>query len=157
MYQIAARKSYFGLLVLIGFALFNVPSAARPAKDIIRFKNGDKWTCEIKKLDHGYLSVGLDYVDGTVNLDWSKIESVESSQLFVVTDTDGIVHVGTISTSSGQAEQIGSLSVNSSRSRATILSSRIAMIQQTGSTFWRDFHGGVSSGFNFSKSNSQTQ
>jgi hypothetical protein len=30
-------------------------------------------------------------------------------------------------------------------------------IQQTEATFWHDFHGGVSAGFNFAKSNNQTQ
>jgi hypothetical protein len=120
-------------------------------------QNGDKWTCEIKKLDRGYLYVGLDYVDGTVNVDWSNIESVESSQLFVVTDSDGVVHVGSISTSNRDANQITSLTVHTGQSLATILKSRIASIQQTEPSFWQDFHGGVSAGSNFAKSNNQAR
>jgi Protein of unknown function, DUF481 len=157
MYQVQPRKSYVLLIAVLGPALFGIPAAARPATDILRFKNGDKWTCEIKKLDRGYLYVGLDYVDGTVNVDWRNIESVESTQLFVVTDSDGVVHVGSISTSSGGTNQITSLTVNTGRAPATISRSSVASIQQTESSFWHDFHGGVSTGFNFAKSNSQTQ
>jgi hypothetical protein len=103
-----------------------------------------------------YLYVGLDYVDGTVSVDWSKIESLESSQLFVVTDSDGVVHEGSISSSG--TDRITSLTVKSDgKSLATISRSRIVSIQQTEPRFWRDFHGGVSAGFNFTKANSQTQ
>lgn len=145
---------FFQLLVPV---LVCLPAAARPAKDILRFKNGDQWTCEIKKLDHGYLYVGLDYVDGTVNVDWSKIESIESSQLFVVTDANGVVHEGSIRTSRGGTDQITSLTVNTGPSSTTISKSRVASIQETEPNFWHDFHGGISTGFNFAKSNSQTQ
>jgi putative salt-induced outer membrane protein YdiY len=157
MYQMKAQTLYILLFALVGAALFGVPATARPAKDILHFKNGDKWTCEIKKLDHGYLYVSLDYVDGTVNVDWRKIESVESSQLFVVTDADGVVNVGSISTSNGGTDQITSLTVHTRRSLATISKSRVASIQETESNFWHDFHGGVSAGFNFAKSDNQTQ
>jgi putative salt-induced outer membrane protein YdiY len=137
--------------------LCGTAAQARPSIDIIRFKNGDKWTCEIKKLDHGYLYVGLDYVDGTVSVDWSKIESIESSQLFVVTDADGVVHEGSISTATGETGQVTSLTVKSGQSPSTISRSRVSSIQQTEQSFWHDFHGGISAGFNFAKSNNQTQ
>jgi Protein of unknown function, DUF481 len=130
---------------------------ARPATDIIRFKNGDKWSCEIKSLASGYLYVGLDYVDGTVNVDWTKIEQIESSQLFVVTDTNGNVHAGAISTASGESGQIVALTVSSRGTRATIGRSQVATIQQTGETILNDFHGDVSLGASYTKSNSQSQ
>lgn len=137
--------------------LFCVPSTARPSKDVLRFKNGDKWTCEIKKLDHGYLYVGLDYVDGTVNVDWSTIESIESSQFFVITDVTGVVHEGSIRTSGLGTSQIASLTVNAGPSATTIPKSQVASIQQTEPNIWHDFHGGVSAGFNFAKNDNQTQ
>jgi Protein of unknown function, DUF481 len=155
--RISARRSHLLLFRLLVSVLVCIPAAARPATDILHFKNGDKWTCEIKKLDHGYLYVGLDYVDGTVNVDWSTIESIESSQLFVVTDANGVVHVGSIVTSRGGTDQITSLTVNTGPSSTTISKSRVASLQQTEPSFWQDFHGGISTGFNFAKSNNQTQ
>jgi hypothetical protein len=127
--RILARRSHLLFFQLLVPVLFCIPVTARPAKDILHFKNGDKWTCEIKKLDHGYLYVGLDYVDGTVNVDWSTIERVESSQLFVVTDANGVVHIGSIVTSSGGTDQITSLTIHSGPSSTTIAKSRVATIQ----------------------------
>lgn len=143
-------------LIFLSFASC-APLSARPAKDILHFKNGDKWTCEIKKLDHGYLYVGLDYVDGTVSVDWKNVESIESSQFFVVTDSNGAVYVGTLRTPGGEANQITSVIIDSGNGASTITNSKVASIQQTEPNFWHDFHGGVSAGFNFAKSDSQTQ
>ena len=156
LHHVVIRRFCLFLSALVPI-LCGPPAQARPSTDVIRFKNGDKWTCEIKKLDHGYLYVGLDYVDGTVSVDWGKIESIESSQLFVVTDSDGVVHEGTISSSATGKDQITSLTVERGEVRSAISASRVSSIQQTEQRFWNDFHGGVSAGFNFTKSNSQTQ
>lgn len=153
----AALRGLLRLPVPLALLLSGLSVQARPSIDIIHFKNGDKWTCEIKKLDHGYLYVGLDYVDGTVDVDWGKIESIESSQLFVITDADGVVHEGTLSISGGNTAQISSLAVQAEKLSTTVPKSKISSIQQTEQRFWNDFHGGVSAGFNFAKSNNQTQ
>ncbi len=156
MYDIPSRKAYV-LAVAVLAALIGRQAVARPAKDIVHFKNGDKWTCEIKKLDRGYLYVGLDYVDGTVDVDWNSVASVESSQLFVVTSAGGTVHTGYLSTSAGEKDQITSLTISNEQSRTTLPKSHVASIQETEPSFWQDLHGGISAGLNFAKSNSQTQ
>jgi hypothetical protein len=53
---------------------------ARPKKDVIQFMNGDRITCEIVKLEKGYLYVKLEYANGTVAMDWSKIAHIKSPQ-----------------------------------------------------------------------------
>ncbi len=144
--------------MVLAYTLLVSSAEARPAKDVIHFKNGDKWTCEIKELDHGYLYVGLDYVDGTVNVDWRTIESIESTQMFVINDVDGNVHLGSISVSNTGAKASPSVTIGGEGGGSTTISkSKVASIQQTEPSFWHDFHGGVSTGFNYSKSNQQTQ
>ena len=127
---------------------------ARPKKDVIHFKNGDRWTCEIKKLDNGFLSVGLDYVDGTVQVDWREVARIESPQQFVVIDVTGAILVGQLSAGSDQG---GSLTVRSAGSEVTIADSQVSTIQQTELKFWQGLHGGISGGVNFTKGESQTQ
>jgi hypothetical protein len=63
--------------------------SARDRKDVIQFANGDRITCEIVKLEKGYVYIKLDYADGTVAIDWSKIARVDSQQSFVVADKAG--------------------------------------------------------------------
>jgi hypothetical protein len=157
-YQIVPQKwphrFRFALLTL---ALLAAPIYARPSKDVLLLKNGDRWTCEIKKLDHGYLSVGLDYVDGTVQVDWTKIASIESTQLFVVIDDKGAVFAGPLSMAIAGPDQVPLLTVRGGRSVATIPKLAVTSIHQTETRFWQNLHGGLSSGSNFTKSNNQSQ
>jgi putative salt-induced outer membrane protein YdiY len=159
MIRKAVTRKSSGLLFIAvwALALFDAPLSARPSKDTLLFKNGDRWTCEIKKLDHGYLYVGLDYVDGTVQVDWNKIARIESPQLFVVIDEQGIVSVGPLSTSNTGPDQVPVLTLRTDQSVTTIRKSEVTTIQQTETSFWHNFHGGVSAGSNVTKSNNQSQ
>jgi hypothetical protein len=75
------------LAVCLGCTLLaTVPLFARESTDVIVMKNGDRMTGQVKSLDGGVLSVSLDYVSGTISVDWSKVARLESSQLFVVLD-----------------------------------------------------------------------
>jgi hypothetical protein len=94
--------------LLFHFTLLRLPNPAPPCltgvcrarekKDIIQFTNGDRITCEIIKQQKGCLYVKLDYADGTVVIDWSKIARVESSQSFVVADKTGRRYTGNLQT-----------------------------------------------------------
>ena len=68
----ASVVSTLPTLLLVFFALTGICSA-RPRTDVIWFKNGDRITCEILKLEKGYLYVRIEYSEGTIPLDWSKI------------------------------------------------------------------------------------
>src|SRR6187455_3419500 len=62
---------------------------ARPQTDVIVMANGDRFTCEIKKLERGVLYASFEYVDGTVSIQWSKVARVETNQLFLTHTQDG--------------------------------------------------------------------
>jgi hypothetical protein len=53
-------------IILFCTLLFSVPLFAREKNDVIVMKNGDRFTCEIKGLSDGVLSVKASYVDGTM-------------------------------------------------------------------------------------------
>src|SRR5262245_56082662 len=91
--SISARVLLWSLTAMAPFTL-----NARDKTDKIYLANGDQWTCEIKKLERGYLYVGLDYVDGTVSVDWSKVAKIESSQLFLISTEQGTPFIGTLHT-----------------------------------------------------------
>ena len=60
-------------VVLSSALLLTVPLFAREKTDVIVMKNGDRMTCEVKGLDAGALSVSVDYIDGTISVQWSKV------------------------------------------------------------------------------------
>ena len=78
---------------------------ARTKTDVVVMANGDRFTCEIKRLERGVLYASFDYVDGTVSLQWSKVAQVQSSQLFIVHVRDGSIYEGTIRTPETPAQQ----------------------------------------------------
>src|SRR5215208_167747 len=92
--------------ILSAVVLAAAPLAARPKVDTIVMTNGDRITGEIKGLDGGVLRVDLDYVDGTMALQWMKVARVESPQLFIVQTQDGSSYTGTLFTSPGETNKI---------------------------------------------------
>jgi putative salt-induced outer membrane protein YdiY len=135
--------------------------SARAKKDVLQFRNGDRITCEIIKLEKGYLYVKLDYADGTVAVDWSKIARVESAQNFVVADKDGKRYTGNLENpAEGVApEEPGELKVQVAGPSASqiIPANDVVAIDRTDTSFWSNLHGGTDAGFNFAKQQSRTQ
>src|SRR4029077_9668922 len=78
--------------------LVSSPILARKNTDVIRMKNGDRITCEVKGLNSNTLYVSIPYVIGTLSVDWSKVDHIESKQLFIVKTQDGVVYTGALST-----------------------------------------------------------
>jgi hypothetical protein len=144
--------------ILLGFwfvcLLSSTRLLGRPAKDTVYFKNGDKWTCEIKKLEKGYLFVKLDYVDGDVQVDWTKVSSIQTEQLFVVRDRSGNLYVSPLHT---EAKQDGPFELENSGAKTELARDTIVALDQTERSFWQDLHGGISVGFSFTKGDDQTQ
>jgi hypothetical protein len=134
---------------------------ARAKKDVIQFRNGDRITCEIIKLEKGYLYVKLDYADGTVAMDWSKIARVESAQSFVVADKAGNRYTGSLQNlAEGIApEEPGELKVQvAGLSTSQVISAKeVVKIDRTDTSFWQNLHGGIDAGLNFAKQQNRTQ
>jgi putative salt-induced outer membrane protein YdiY len=134
---------------------------ARPKKDVIQFINGDRITCEIVKLEKGYLYVKLEYADGTVAMDWSKITHVESPQSFVVADKEGKRYTGNLRSESEAKAPEGPEQVNVQVTGASpsplVPGKEVVTIRQTDASFWQNLHGGLDAGLNYAKQQSRTQ
>ena len=61
---------------------------ARDKTDVLIMENGDRLTCEIKKLERGKLEVSTSYM-GTVYVEWNEIASVSSQHVFEVETQEG--------------------------------------------------------------------
>ena len=69
---------------------------ARKKDDLVIMKNGDRITCEIKRLENGVLYIDPPYVLAAYGVDWTKVERVESKQAFTVVLTNGERYTGRI-------------------------------------------------------------
>jgi hypothetical protein len=147
-------------LVITAIAVSGICSA-RDKKDVIQLVNGDRITCEIVKLEKGYLYVKLGYVDGTVAMDWSKIVSIESPQHFVVADKSGNRYLGSVQNVAGEdvstnAEKLR-LQVQGAADSTIVDAKEVVEIRQTETTFWQNLHGGLDAGVNYAKQQNRTQ
>ena len=145
-------------LVLSSTLLFAISLFARQKTDLLIMKNGDRITCEVKSLDTGVLSIALDYVDGTVSVDWSKVAHLESSQLFVVLTQDGSSHegkLGTVQTVGNEPMKIQI--IESPENTVEIDSPQVVKMTETSEKIYQRLNGSIYLGVIYSKGNSATQ
>jgi hypothetical protein len=154
--RLDSRLSSFAWMPLVLLALTGI-SSARPKKDVLQFNNGDRLTCEIIKLEKGYLYVKLDYADGTVLMDWSKIARVDSEQSFVVADKTGDRYTGSLESKVGGETPELQVQVTGPSTSQLVAGKDVVEIHRTDTTFWQNLHGGVDAGLNYAKQQNRTQ
>jgi hypothetical protein len=145
-------------LILVSTLFLATPGFARNKNDVVVMNNGDRLTCEIKGLDDGVLSVSLDYVDGTVSLQWSKVGRLESAQKFIIRTTDGSVQSGTLLSTEAVAAQPMKIQIEEKGAKIEVVEARqVVKITQTSERFWQRFNGAIDFGIDHSKGNDATQ
>ena len=145
-------------IVLCSVILLVAPLSGREKSDVIVMKNGDHLTCEIKGLNSGVLYVSLDYILGTSSVQWSKVDHLESSQLFIVKTESGLVYTGALSAAELQGDRPMKIEVIvSPETKVAIDRTQIVKMDQTSEKFWQRFNGDINLGVIYSKANQSTQ
>ena len=146
------------ILLLCLVLMLVSPVVAREKSDLLVMRNGDRLTCEIRSLDSDVLYIKLDYVLGTVSVDWRKVDHVESKQLFLVKTQDGLVYSGTISTVETPGVRPVTIEVLEPSSKKIDLDkSQITKMEETAQTFIQRFNGQVGLGSIYNRGNQSAQ
>jgi hypothetical protein len=144
--------------LLISCLLMIAPVLARDSTDVIIMKNGDHLTGEIKGLDSGVLYISMQYILGTSQVQWSKVDHIESKQLFLVKTEDGAVYTGALSTAEVAAGRPTSIEVVEAPDKQVVLERRrVVEMDMTSERFWQRFNGDINTGIIYSKGNQSTQ
>jgi Protein of unknown function, DUF481 len=145
-------------IVLFCTLLFSAPLFAREKTDVIVMKNGDRFTCEIKSLSAGVLSVKLSYVDGTIGIQWSQVAHLESNGLFLVHTESGEVYTGKITTTGASNDPPIKIEIAEAPAKEVeVAQPKIIQLTQTSAGFWRRFNGAINTGLLYSKGNESVQ
>jgi uncharacterized protein DUF481 len=148
----------FRLLLLYAAILVAPPLFAREQTDVIVMKNGDHITCEIKGLSTNTLYIYVPYILNTLSVDWSKVDHIESKQLFMVKTQDGTVHTGMLSTPKTPDERPMQLDVlETHEKKASLERTQVVGIEETSRNFLHRLNGMVGTGFTYSKGNQSKQ
>ena len=144
--------------LLVCFLLFALPLFAREKSDVLVMRNGDRLTCEIKSLAADTLSISLDYAAGTVAIDWSKVDHIESKQLFLVKTQDGVVYSGSLSTPSTPGARPTKIEVfKTQQSKVELDKDHVIHMEETDLSFWRRFNGQIGLNSIYNKGNQSIQ
>jgi hypothetical protein len=125
---------------------------ARPKTDVVVFHNGDRLTCEIKRLDRGRLTVKTDAMS-TVSIKWDHVKSVMSNYSFRVELESGLRFFGSIHPLPDEEKLVvaGAL-------RTTELEyPRVVTMVPVEENFWQRIDGSVDFGFNIIQAQSATE
>jgi Protein of unknown function, DUF481 len=146
-------------VVLWGALFLAAPLFAREKSDVIIMRNGDRITCEIKGLDADTLYISVDYILSTQSVDWSKVDHVESKQLFIVKTQDGLVYSGTISTASAPGSRPVKIAIFEPADNTKVQVDKMSVVKmdETSSDFWQRFNGDIGLGFIYNKGNQSAQ
>jgi len=126
--------------------------------DVVTMKNGDRMTCEITGVDHGTLFAKLDYVDGTIAINWAEVARLESSRLFIIKMDNGVTHEGTISTVDTGGAKIVKIEVAvSPDTKVDVNTADIVTVETSDKRFLKRFNGYVNLGMNYAKGNDTRQ
>jgi hypothetical protein len=140
--------------VLVASACFLWPATAfgGPKVDTVRLKNGDRLTCEIKRLDSGVLTISTDALD-TSYIHWGEVASVESPRSFEVSFESGGRLYGALGTSAvaGQLSIVAGGSVIETAPLSTVTT-----MVPIGSGIWNRMDGGIDLGSSFTQANLET-
>jgi hypothetical protein len=145
---------------LLGAAIFFAdPVFTRGAtKDVVVMKNGDRLTGEVKHVEAGVLKFDLDYVDGSILIDWAKVARLESSALFLVQLQDGSIHSGKLVTQEAPAGTTAKVEIRVEEQAPLMVDkSDVVRITQTSESLLKRVSGNITLGSQYSKGNSTSQ
>jgi hypothetical protein len=145
-------------ILLLATVLSAFPLEAREKSDVIVMNNGDRITCEVKSLSSNTLYISVDYILNTVSVDWSKVDHIDSKQLFLIKTQDGIVYTGTLSTPKTPADRPTQIEVlEPPENKVTLERSQIVNVDETSTNTWQRLNGQFGLGFTYTKGNETSQ
>jgi putative salt-induced outer membrane protein YdiY len=131
---------------------------ARDKTDVLVMKNGDRITCQVKDLDAGVLRVDLDYVDGTISIDWRNVARLESSALFLVQLQDGSIYSGKLITPEALAGTPVGIEIRTQETESVVVQkTTVVRMTPTADTFVKRWSGKITLGSSYAKGNETTQ
>lgn len=145
-------------LLLLAAVFLASPLFGREQTDVLVMKNGDHVTCEVKGLRSNTLYISVSYILNTLSVDWSKVDHVQSKQLFLVRTQDGTVYTGSLSTPKTSGERPLQIEIlKAPDEKVTLDRQQVVLMNETSSNFWQRLNGHIGTGSTYAKGNESAQ
>ena len=147
--MIRGRRRLALAAVLLGVSA--APCLAAVKTDVVELANGDRITCEIRKLERGKLTVKTDGL-GTISIEWDDVARVTSAAIYDVELSSGARYFGSLARSDPRT-----IAVVTSTGTERLDTLTVTRISPLGGSFWKRLDGSIDAGFSFAQANVQTQ
>lgn len=151
------RRLFRFLSAGILIASASSPATAKTNVAIVVMKNGDRMTGELKKMENGFLYFKADYMADTIELDWNRVDRLESNDTFSVVLSNGTRETGVIRKSPEATDMAQGFLVQSTATSVTARNSEVVVITPVQDTFLHQLTGSVNYGFSFTAGSNSTQ
>lgn len=142
---------------IILLSLCASPLLAKRKDDRVVLKNGDQITGEIKRIERGTLFFKPDYALEDIQIDWTRVERLESQDYFTVGLTDGAVHTGVIKKTSPSGQDETDFTISTPDNVVERRRAEVVTLQSMEKSRWNQLKGSIDYGFSYASGNSQTQ
>jgi hypothetical protein len=119
--------------------------------DTVNLRNGDRITCEIKRLSRSILSISTDPL-GKASVHWAEVAGLTSPRTFDILATTGQHYYGSLLPS--PAGQL-SVSLDTGGTTTLVLADLIEIVP-LGASWWSRVDGGLDAGFSFAQAEHET-
>lgn len=143
-------KRLLVLVLCLAAAAAACYAGTRKKLDVVYLKNGDRITCEIKKLEYGRLQVKAPHTKGVFSINWEQVERVESPQSFFLEMQSGVYYTGLVKTDKAKDDDI---EVTSGGTEVKLPQKEIVRIGQYGAGLKDRLKFAIDYGFSFARSN----
>lgn len=142
------------ILFAAGLLIGLLATAARAEKtDLVVMDDGNRFTCEIKKLDSGLLELSLDNVKSNIQVEWKHVVRVVSNMQLRIELSNGAHYYGALVPSSGD----GQIRIRTAVGEFDADRSSIVVMEPIKATFWERMSASVSTGISYTKSTNVAQ
>ena len=114
--------------------------------DIVVLKNGDRITCEVKRLDRGILTAKTDYM-GTIYIEWEDVAQLISKQDLQLETMSGVRYLGQLA----EPVKEQSVKVSSEDTDVSLRLERVVAMAPIKRTYWEQLDGSLKAGYTFTK------
>jgi hypothetical protein len=125
---------------------------AAPKTDVVNLRNGDRITCEIKKLERAKLTLSTDPME-TVTVHWADVVSLVSRRQFEVELGSGAILYGWLDV--GPSRQVTLVGADGTPTLLDL--NAIIRLTPIGGSLWARVDGNIDLGFSFTQADLETR
>jgi hypothetical protein len=143
------------LIVMLMLGAGKIASGKTLRGDVVTMKNGDRFTGEVKRLQSGVLYIETDYASSNLAVEWSQVQNVKSTAMYLITLSTGKHITGQLERLPGSGTVGDNVTILSGSNNTSVPPQQVIEIAPQKSSWWRQLQGSLDVGTSFTSGNGQ--